>query len=105
MYKPLPLLLPPNSIGKSIKWCSQNKEQTEGGDDDHEIGEKARSTAEEFGRVARDKERAAVPVSQTVDDAFEGLQEAVLGESNTESVKNKESAERRRYENVGKGQD
>ncbi|KAA8523640.1 hypothetical protein F0562_010063 [Nyssa sinensis] len=60
------------------------------------VEERAPSTAEEFERVAEEKARQGI-VSQTVEKAYDGAEEATLGDSKVESV------QERHKEPVGKG--
>ncbi|CAA2960401.1 Hypothetical predicted protein [Olea europaea subsp. europaea] len=52
----------------------------------HGTEERAPSTAEEFKRVAEEKSRREV-TSQTVEEAQDGVEEATVGDSELESVK------------------
>ncbi|PIA50571.1 hypothetical protein AQUCO_01200036v1 [Aquilegia coerulea] len=84
-------LLSPPCLCQTIKRFSQNKEQ-----DNHVIGEKARSTAEEFSRVAKEK---AESMTETAKSTLQGAKEALVGESKPES----ESAKQKYKETVDKG--
>lgn len=55
------------------------------------IEERASSTAEEFKRMAEEKLKAAEQgvASQTVDQTYDGTEEATVGDSNVDSVKNR----------------
>ncbi|KAL5715360.1 hypothetical protein ACHQM5_017190 [Ranunculus cassubicifolius] len=91
---------PPPSLCQSIKRYTQLNQ-----DDDHVIGERARSTADEFTRVAKEKAEA---VTDTVKDAWEGAKEAkepkTDSDTNPQSAKQKfkETVEKGNYDNIGK---
>ncbi|KAF0932588.1 hypothetical protein E2562_010465 [Oryza meyeriana var. granulata] len=59
-----------------------------------EIGEKARSTAEQFLRVAKEK---TDEVSESAKDTLQETKEAVVGESDDEKEKFKQRVEEGRY--------
>ncbi|KAM1873581.1 hypothetical protein ACFX13_007396 [Malus domestica] len=90
-----------STILKSLAAChyttNQPREQGEHHHGHTGIEERAPSTAEEFKRVAEEKRKAEEKLkvaeqgvaSQTADKAYDGTEEAILGDSNVESVKNR----------------
>ncbi|KAK0601951.1 hypothetical protein LWI29_028982 [Acer saccharum] len=56
----------------------------------HDVEERAPSTAEEFKRVAEEKLRAAKQgvASQTSEKLYDGAEEATIGDSKVDSIKN-----------------
>lgn len=69
---------------------NQNYGQPSNGDRSRLMEERAPSTAEEFQRVAEEKARERM-ASQNV-KSYEGVQEATIGDSKIEGVKNKFNA-------------
>ncbi|KAK2639817.1 hypothetical protein Ddye_027612 [Dipteronia dyeriana] len=57
----------------------------------HNVEERAPSTAEEFKRVAEEKLRAAKQgvASQTSEKLYDGAEEATIGDSKSDSIKNR----------------
>ncbi|KAF8409611.1 hypothetical protein HHK36_005689 [Tetracentron sinense] len=87
-----------NVVGLNAQRYSQRKEDD---DHNHDHGmERARSTAEEFSRVAKEK---AESVRQTAKEAWEGVKETAAGESDPHSAeqKYKETIEKGNYDNMG----
>ncbi|CAK9163905.1 unnamed protein product [Ilex paraguariensis] len=82
----------PAYLPQSIMRYSQARKENNG----HGMEEKAPSTAEEFKRVAEEKAHQGV-TNQTVEKAEEAFEEATVGDSKVESVKE------RYKEPVGKG--
>ncbi|KAB2606022.1 hypothetical protein D8674_005739 [Pyrus ussuriensis x Pyrus communis] len=88
-----------STILKSLAACHYKTNQryrSQGRKGEHHHGhagieERAPSTAEEFKRVAEEKLKVAEQgvASQTADKAYDGTEEAILGDSNVESVKNR----------------
>ncbi|KAJ4980936.1 hypothetical protein NE237_031773 [Protea cynaroides] len=77
-----PILLTPTSLQRHfLKRYSKSKESNE-----HVIGERGRSTAEEFSRVAKEK---AESVSQAAKETLEDGKEAVVGSTDGKSAKQK----------------
>ncbi|KAM1000684.1 hypothetical protein ACFX2I_007286 [Malus domestica] len=94
-----------STILKSLAACHYTTNQrysSQGSKGEHHHGhtgieERAPSTAEEFKRVAEEKRKAEEKLKvveqgvagQTADKAYDGTEEAILGDSNVESVKNR----------------
>ncbi|XP_043693167.1 uncharacterized protein LOC122643625 [Telopea speciosissima] len=94
---PRPVLLTSPSLQRHlIKRYTESKES-----DGHVIGEKGRSTAEEFSRVAKEK---AESVSRTAKETLEGVKEAMVGSTDDESPKQeyKKPVEKGNYDNMGR---
>ncbi|XP_042478122.1 uncharacterized protein LOC122059414 [Macadamia integrifolia] len=91
-----PILLTPPSLQRHLlKRYGESKESN-----GHVIGEKGRSTAEEFNRVAKEK---AESMSRTAKKTMEGVKEAVVDSTEGESAKQKykENVEKGNYDQMG----
>ncbi|KAG1364030.1 putative ribonuclease Y-like, partial [Cocos nucifera] len=74
-------------------YSTENKEESSQG-----IGQKARSTAEEFSRQANEKTEK---ISETAKEVWEDAKEAVVGETQQEKEKFKEKVEKGNYDKIG----
>ncbi|XP_008793796.1 ribonuclease Y-like [Phoenix dactylifera] len=84
------------SLGNTLRnsYSTESKEEHSLG-----IGQKARSTAEEFSRQAKEK---AEKISETTKEAWEDAKEAVVGETQQEKEKLKEKVEKGNYDKIGR---
>ncbi|ONK60210.1 uncharacterized protein A4U43_C08F15550 [Asparagus officinalis] len=65
----------------------------------HEIGEKARSTAEEFTRKAKEGKES---MKETAQEVMETAKDATIGETQADKEKFKEKVEEGNYDKIGR---
>ena len=79
--------------------CLQYSTEHSTGDALHEIGEKARSTAEEFTRKAQEKKES---IKESAQDVLETAKDAALRDTQADKERVKEKVEKGNYDKIGR---